>query len=919
MTFMDKLKVRTKGNAMPQGKPKVFFTCHPKDSDRSFDSICEDIFKVSDCAVYYAENMEDPFSQEEYDVDLDRMNLFVIPVSLDLLTTENRAMTFDFAFARSVHIPVLPIMIDKGLDQLYSAKDKFGALQYLDPGQDKDTGISYEEKLKNYLRSVLVSDEMASRIRSAFDAYVFLSYRKKDRKYADRLMRLLHRDPACRDIAVWYDEYLVPGEDFRNAIERAMEKSDLFALLVTPNLVNEENYVHTVEYPAAKDMNKKIIAMEMVKTDRDELYGKYEGLSDCFDIGDEDGFRKGVIDAIREVALRNDDDPLHNYLVGLAYLDGIDVEVDRNRALDLIRSSAESGLLEAMNKLCSMYRDGVSVSIDYEEALLWAKRSADAYKGSAEAEGKEAIAAYDVVANLCYLTGRYEEAADMYKEIYDLKEKLLGKEHRETRFTLSSLGKVYRRMGRFDEAAKLILESLEDDLKNPVVNKYLLISMSTLASCYRDMGNFDNALAIGEKAYELCREKYGDEDDQTLEYLNNLAIIHYEKGDCKKALEMSIEAYLKTCKKNGEKHPNSITSLDNLGVMYEMNYRYEDGYDAHKQAYDLSKEVLGEKHPGTIRCLKNLASNEVNLGMLKKAEEHMSEAYEFFKDFFGKENITTLSTLNNLANIYNKKKEYEKALDCEWEVYETQVRILGEMHPSTVISLMNLGIMTQDAEDFGAAFDICREAYYRCLKVFGKDHNNTLIALSYLSRSAYDSAHYLEELETIDREYHRLIAIPEKRNLNVIAETENNLIRTYVKTEDHENALKLMKERFQRDMEVYGENDLHVAHDMGSIANQLNRMGRYEEADAAYEEAYRLFLCCGLSDQVHGVQNLLCNRAQNYLLMGNKEKAEEICSYILDNSPMLPIMIGKKLKSILTDCGCMDLLEILFDRIPRLK
>ena len=182
---MDKLKFRTKGNAMPQGKPKVFFTCHPKDFDRSFDSICEDIFKVSDCAVYYTENMEEPFSQEEYDVDLDRMNLFVIPVSLDLLTTENRAMTFDFAFARAVHIPILPIMIDKGLDQLYSAKDKFGALQYLDPGQDEDTGVGYEEKLKNYLRSVLVSDEMASRIRSAFDAYVFLSYRKKDRKYAE--------------------------------------------------------------------------------------------------------------------------------------------------------------------------------------------------------------------------------------------------------------------------------------------------------------------------------------------------------------------------------------------------------------------------------------------------------------------------------------------------------------------------------------------------------------------------------------------------------------------------------------------------------------------------------------------------------------------------------------------------------------
>ena len=45
--------------------------------------------------------------------------------------------------------------------------------------------------------------------RHAFDAYIFLSYRKKDRRYANELMRLIHNNPECRDIAIWFDEFFL--------------------------------------------------------------------------------------------------------------------------------------------------------------------------------------------------------------------------------------------------------------------------------------------------------------------------------------------------------------------------------------------------------------------------------------------------------------------------------------------------------------------------------------------------------------------------------------------------------------------------------------------------------------------------------------------------------------------------------------
>ena len=50
------LKVRTMGNASPQGKSRVYFSCHPEDREKYFDITCEQILSVNDCAIYYTED-----------------------------------------------------------------------------------------------------------------------------------------------------------------------------------------------------------------------------------------------------------------------------------------------------------------------------------------------------------------------------------------------------------------------------------------------------------------------------------------------------------------------------------------------------------------------------------------------------------------------------------------------------------------------------------------------------------------------------------------------------------------------------------------------------------------------------------------------------------------------------------------------
>lgn len=209
------IEVKTKGNSLPNGKRRVYFSCHPEDFDKYFEEIYEDIFKIQDVAVYYTPDMKSEYDDEQL-FELEQMSLFIIPVSYRLLSSNNRALDTDYKFATEKNIPILPIMLEESLNELYEAK--FVKLEYIDKASVDITSISYEEKMKRFLNIVLISDKMAERIRAAFDAYIFLSYRKKDRRHANDLMKTIHLSPTCHDIAIWYDEFLVPGENFEDSI-----------------------------------------------------------------------------------------------------------------------------------------------------------------------------------------------------------------------------------------------------------------------------------------------------------------------------------------------------------------------------------------------------------------------------------------------------------------------------------------------------------------------------------------------------------------------------------------------------------------------------------------------------------------------------------------------------------------------------
>ena len=242
------MKIKTANNINIHDKPKVLFISHPSDFAQYFDILSDDILSSSDCAIYYYE-IDLKTQEKEWQSTLFEINLIVVPITKRFLCENNVAMDI-YSFAQEKNIPVLPIVVEKGLEKKFNSI--CGEKQFLDRTQNDPTSIPYAKKLEDYLSDVLIGDELSQKVRAAFDAYIFLSYRKKDRKYAQELMRAIHNNDFAKSVAIWYDEFLQPNEDFNDSIRKALLKSDLFVLTVTPNLINENNYVISVEYPAAK-------------------------------------------------------------------------------------------------------------------------------------------------------------------------------------------------------------------------------------------------------------------------------------------------------------------------------------------------------------------------------------------------------------------------------------------------------------------------------------------------------------------------------------------------------------------------------------------------------------------------------------------------------------------------------------------
>ncbi|MCI8467913.1 MAG: tetratricopeptide repeat protein [Eggerthellaceae bacterium] len=644
----------TRGNASPKGKPRVYYAAHPADFARYLDAIAHDLIATRDCAVYYADDCEAPYEKDDLP-GLERMNLVVVPVTERLLREPGRVLGFDVPFARQHGIPVLPLMMEPGLDEAYGRPDRFGEMQYLVPGGSDASEIDYGQKLARFLESALVSDELAERVRAAFDAYVFLSYRKKDRAYANELMGLIHADPDLRAVAVWFDEFLVPGESFAESIERALGASDLFALLVTPNVLEvvdgTPNFVMREEYPSARACGKEILPIVMERTDNAALERAFEGIPARVD-GRDEGLGERIRQAIGLIATSRNDSPEHDFLIGIAYLEGIDVERNAERGVALIGQAAEAGLPEAAQKLADLYLWGIGVPRDVGQAALWARRRVELCERTLGPDDPETLAAVGNEAFILDELGDYCRALPLLERAYQDERRILGDDDPSTLVTLTNLAATYGRLG--DPARALALHERAYEARRRALgddHPDTLLSQGFMALAAIDLDDPRRALEINGRFLEAALPVFGDEHPNVWAVMNNMGYLCKQLGDYRESAVWYEHVYEAVARVMGEEYPKMPVLLDNLAGAYDCLGRHEEARRLTERAYDLGQRVLGEAHPDTLTTLGNLARLAMGAGDVSSALACYERLYAVARKAYGADDPRAREALERAISL----------------------------------------------------------------------------------------------------------------------------------------------------------------------------------------------------------------------------------------------------------------------------
>lgn len=84
---------------------------------------------------------------------------------------------------------------------------------------------------------------------------IFISYSLADKKYRDELVKHLEKTGITAQFNIWSDKDILPGENWENEIQRALEKAEIILLLVSPDFMASE-YIRRKELPQSLQRNR---------------------------------------------------------------------------------------------------------------------------------------------------------------------------------------------------------------------------------------------------------------------------------------------------------------------------------------------------------------------------------------------------------------------------------------------------------------------------------------------------------------------------------------------------------------------------------------------------------------------------------------------------------------------------------------
>lgn len=360
-----------------------------------------------------------------------------------------------------------------------------------------------------------------------------------------------------------------------------------------------------------------------------------------------------------------------------------------------------------------------------------------------------------------------------------------------------------------------------------------LVAVENLALCYEAYGQYEAAL--GMYTTLLNSKKYQEQAGDALYLTYNSAGICGFQADY---YELSEEYYEKGLALLSVENPDYWVVLENLIVLETYWSEYIEAYQ-HIEAFITQFPEKEEEYTNSIayhfRDLGVLAFNE---GKYAEAISHFQSTIDYLKPTDSIAEIAIVFNYENIAAAYSSMRNY------------------SEGYPYFV----------KNAEQV--------KAHY------GEESDDYLIALSYLSLGSAELGDYKQA----DKYYKEAYRIMEGRDSmkELKATFDNNYADMMLKIGDYETGQAYAKEAL--DFYKSGEEKYYddIVYTMNVLSTLSLSEGNYDKAEVILKEALRMHqVRNGLENEMGS--NIASNLISLYIQTGRYSRAEDFLSFILAN------------------------------------
>jgi eukaryotic-like serine/threonine-protein kinase len=298
---------------------------------------------------------------------------------------------------------------------------------------------------------------------------------------------------------------------------------------------------------------------------------------------------------------------------------------------------------------------------------------------------------------------------------------------------MQTLGTIYGRLGRFEEAEGLLNQSLaQRRVRFGPRSPEAAESLVDLALLRQEQARWPEAERLSREALDIVRETRPSEHPERARALSALGHVLTERGSYAAALP-ELEAAVQLLRALGDQPLALRFTLSDLANAHFYLGNYGASQTLNRQLLELDEKTLGEKHPNVADDLINLAAIEQEYGNYPESERLNRRAVLITEGWFGADHPRTAASLVQLARSLNhegKDAEAELLLHRALRINE---RVYPAVHPRISSTLNDLGLAARNQ----GHLDDAQKYFSRMLSIerglHGDEHERVGVALANLA------------------------------------------------------------------------------------------------------------------------------------------------------------------------------------------